>query len=327
MSSTMNFAIRTESVEQRFGAVHALRGVDVAIEPGSVYALLGHNGAGKTTLVNILTTLAPPAGGRAWVAGFDVMRDPKQVRSRIGLTGQFAAIDEDLTGRENLVLIARLLGQPAPAARSRADELLSRFSLADAADRRAGTYSGGMRRRLDLGASLVGRPEVLFLDEPTTGLDPSSRLELWEVIADLVDLGATVLLTTQYLEEADRLADRIGVLDAGTMIAEGTPAELKAKVGGHVVEVMVGAGEYELARTTLDRDGLAADPSSHLLKVPVRGAGEVAPIVRALDDARVSITGLALHAPTLDDVFFALTGTTPREPETNAHRTTDTEAA
>ena len=240
-------AIRATGVEQRFGngakSVYTLRGVDLEIEAGTVYGLLGHNGAGKTTLVNILTTLVPPAAGHASVAGFDVERDAKQVRARIGLTGQYAAVDEDLTGRENLRMIGRLLGMPKATADARSRELLERFDLADASERRASTYSGGMRRRLDLGASLVGQPEVLFLDEPTTGLDPSSRVELWDVIAQLVDLGTTVLLTTQYLEEADRLADRIGVLDAGLMIAEGTAAELKSKVGGHVVEVSVGDGD------------------------------------------------------------------------------------
>jgi ABC-2 type transport system ATP-binding protein len=305
-------AIRTEAIEQRFGAVHAVRGVDLEIAAGTVYGLLGHNGAGKTTLVNILTTLAPPAAGRAWVGGFDVVEDPKQVRARIGLTGQFAAVDGDLTGRENLVMIGRLLGQSASVARARADELLERFSLVDAGDRRAVTYSGGMRRRLDLAASLVGRPEVLFLDEPTTGLDPASRLELWEVIEDLVDLGATVLLTTQYLEEADRLAHRIGVMNAGVMVAEGTAAELKATVGGHVVEVnLVDDTAFARARELLARDGLASEAATRLVKVPVAGAGDVAPIVRALDDAALTITGLALHEPTLDDVYFALTGADP----------------
>jgi ABC-2 type transport system ATP-binding protein len=313
MNSPRPFAIETADVEQRFGsgahAVHALRGVSVAIRPGTVYGLLGHNGAGKTTLVNILTTLAPPAAGRAAVAGFDVVHDAKQVRARIGLTGQYAAIDEDLTGRENLRMIGRLLGQSKRVADTRAGELLDRFALDDAGDRRAVTYSGGMRRRLDLAASLVGQPEVLFLDEPTTGLDPSSRLELWDVIGQLVDLGTTVLLTTQYLEEADRLADRIGVLDAGVMIAEGTAAELKAKVGGHVVSVTVGSVEaLSPAVQSLRAWNPSVDDNARTLTVPVAGAGDVAPIVRALDDGGITLTGLELHEPTLDDVFFALTG-------------------
>ncbi len=313
MNGFETHAILASEVHQRFGhgdnAVHALRGVDVAIDAGTVYGLLGHNGAGKTTLVNILTTLAPPASGRASVAGYDVVREPKQVRARIGLTGQFAAVDGDLTGRENLRMIGRLLGQPKAIADARALELLERFALSDAGDRRAVTYSGGMRRRLDLAASLVGRPEVLFLDEPTTGLDPSSRIELWEVIAQLVDLGTTVLLTTQYLEEADRLADRIGVLDAGLMIAEGTAAELKSKVGGHVVEVTVATDDALAAATDALRDRQASiDTTTRTLTVPVIGAGDVAPIVRALDDDNVLLTGLQLHEPTLDDVFFALTG-------------------
>ncbi len=313
MDSSETYAIRATGIEQRFGrgeqTVHALRGVDVAIEPGTVYGLLGHNGAGKTTLVNILTTLVPPAAGTASVAGFDVERDAKQVRARIGLTGQYAAVDEDLTGRENMRMIGRLLGMRKPIANSRAVELLERFDLADASERQAKTYSGGMRRRLDLAASLVGRPEVLFLDEPTTGLDPSSRVELWDVIAQLVDLGTTVLLTTQYLEEADRLADRIGVLDAGLMIAEGTAGELKAKVGGHVVEVTVDSNDaLAIATQALGSRSVSVDEASRTVTVPVEGAGDVAPIVRALDDHRVPLTGLQLHEPTLDDVFFALTG-------------------
>ncbi len=313
MNGSDSYAVDASAVEQRFGrgekSVHALRGVDLAIESGTVYGLLGHNGAGKTTLVNILTTLVPPAAGRATVAGYDVERDAKAVRARIGLTGQFAAIDEDLTGRENLRMIGRLLGLSKAVADARARELLERFALDDASERRASTYSGGMRRRLDLGASLVGQPEVLFLDEPTTGLDPSSRVELWEVIAQLVDLGTTVLLTTQYLEEADRLADRIGVLDAGLMIAEGTAAELKSKVGGHVVEVSVGDGDaLRAAVQALGSRPTSVDDAAHTVTVPVIGAGDVAPIVRTLDDHGVALTGLQLHEPTLDDVFFALTG-------------------
>ena len=308
-----NHAVHATGMEQRFGrgerTVHTLRGVDLTIEAGTVYGLLGHNGAGKTTLVNILTTLVPPAAGRATVAGHDVVHAPQEVRARIGLTGQYAAVDEDLTGRENLRMIGRLLGFSKATSDARAVELLDRFDLGDASERRASTYSGGMRRRLDLAASLVGRPEVLFLDEPTTGLDPSSRVELWEVIAQLVDLGTTVLLTTQYLEEADRLADRIGVLDAGLMIAEGTAAELKAKVGGHVVEVTVGTADaLDVATQALGSRPVAVDGATRTLTIPVDGAGDVAPIVRALDDRRVALTGLQLHEPTLDDVFFALTG-------------------
>jgi ABC-2 type transport system ATP-binding protein len=320
VNSSEGLAIVATDIEQRFGrgehVVHALRGVDLEIEAGTVYGLLGHNGAGKTTLVNILTTLVPAAAGRASVAGFDVEREPKQVRARIGLTGQYAAVDEDLTGRENLRMIGRLLGQSKATADARAVDLLERFDLAGASDRRASTYSGGMRRRLDLAASLVGRPEVLFLDEPTTGLDPSSRVELWDVIAQLVDLGTTVLLTTQYLEEADRLADRIGVLDAGLMIAEGTAAELKAKVGGHVVEVSVGDGDaVRAAVSALGNRPVSIDDTTRTVTVPVDGAGDVAPIVRALDDHGIALTGLQLHEPTLDDVFFALTGAHHEEKE------------
>ncbi len=304
----MSHAITATAVTQDFGNVHALRGVDLEIAAGTVYALLGHNGAGKTSLVNILTTLAPPASGHAAVAGFDVVRNPKQVRSKIGLTGQFAAVDADLTGRENIHMIGRLLGLSARQSRDGAAELLARFSLTEAGDRRAGTYSGGMRRRLDLAASLVGKPEVLFLDEPTTGLDPSARLELWEVIEHLVDGGATVLLTTQYLEEADRLAHRIGVMNEGLMVAEGTAAELKSKVGGHVVQVGFATdSEFSDALRALEREGLAADFPNRTINVPAHGASDVAPIVRLLDDAGIGISGLELREPTLDDVYFALT--------------------
>jgi ABC-2 type transport system ATP-binding protein len=302
-------AVIAEDLHKSFGETKALRGLTLHVDEGTVLGVLGPNGAGKTTAVRILTTLLLPDSGRAEVAGFDVVDAPKQVRARIGLTGQFAAVDADLTGRENVVMIGRLLGLPTREARGRAEELLQRFSLEDAADRRAGTYSGGMRRRLDLAASLVGRPEVLFLDEPTTGLDPSSRAELWDVIEQLVEFGATVLLTTQYLEEADRLAHRIGVLDDGNMIAEGTAAELKSKVGGHVVEVTVGNGDaFDATRRALGRTDLALDPTRRTITVPVTGAADVAPIVRALDEAHVALTGLQLHEPTLDDVFFALTG-------------------
>ena len=309
-------AIRTEGVHRRFGDVIALAGIDLEVERGTVFGLLGHNGAGKTTLVRILTTLLPLDSGRAWVDGLDVASESALVRACIGLTGQFAAIDADLTGRENLVLIGRLLGFDRHESRRRADELLERFDLADAATRRGAQYSGGMRRRLDLAASLVGRPSVLFLDEPTTGLDPTSRQQLWEVIVDLTGSGTTVLLTTQYLEEADRLAHRIAMLDHGHVVAEGTAAELKARVGGHVIGVRfpdLPALQAATAALVSTHPGLVTDPPNFTVRIPVEGPEAVAPVVREIDAAGVPITELALHAPTLDDVFFAFTGTLHRE--------------
>ncbi|WP_371103323.1 ABC transporter ATP-binding protein, partial [Streptomyces sp. PU_AKi4] len=248
--------IVADSVSKSFGTVHALDSVSVSAPRGTVLALLGHNGAGKTTLVNILTTALPLSSGRASVAGYDVTRDPFEIRRRIGLTGQFASVDTQLSGRDNLVLIARLLGAGRRAARSRAEELLELFELTEVADRRASGYSGGLRRRLDLAVSLVGGPRVIFLDEPTTGLDPSSRLKLWEIVEGLVEQGATVLLTTQYLEEADRLADSIAVLSAGKVVASGTADELKATVGRRTVTL------------TLDSDDAPARAGAAL-----RGAG------------------------------------------------------
>src|SRR5918995_4479824 len=230
-------AVLAEAVTKSFGPIHALAGIDLFVPSGTVYGLLGPNGAGKTTAVRILTTIMQPDGGRAEVLGLDVTHHPQQVRESIGLAGQYAAVDDNLTGRENLRLVGRLTHLPSDQVGRRADELLERFGLSDAANRPTRTYSGGMRRRLDLAAALVHRPPVLFLDEPTTGLDPASRSDLWQVIDELVSDGATLLLTTQYLEEADRLADRIAVVDRGLVIAEGTPAQLKANLGGTVIAI------------------------------------------------------------------------------------------
>jgi ABC-2 type transport system ATP-binding protein len=306
-------AISAEGLRKSYGTVHALRGIDLEVPAGTILGLLGPNGAGKTTAVRILTTLLHPDGGRASVAGHDVVREPDAVRAAIGLTGQYAAVDENLTGRENLEMVGRLLHMGRPASRARADELLAMFDLAGAGRRPARTYSGGMRRRLDLAASLVGRPAILFLDEPTTGLDPASRLGLWEVIGSLVAGGTTILLTTQYLEEADRLADRIAVIDGGLLIAEGTAAELKDRLGEDVVDLRVADPARTGKALELLRPLAATDPRVDLdggrISLPVHhGAGTLAEVVRRIDGAGIEVAELSLHRPSLDDVFLALTG-------------------
>jgi ABC-2 type transport system ATP-binding protein len=285
------------------------------VEEGTVLGLLGPNGAGKTTAVRILTTLLAPDAGRAEVAGLDVVRQAGDLRSRIGLTGQYAAVDEYLTGRENLEMVGRLYHLPKKQARRRADELLERFDLVDAAARLARTYSGGMRRRLDLAASLVLSPPVLFLDEPTTGLDPRSRIAMWDIIGELVSGGTTLLLTTQYLDEADRLADRIAVVDAGRVIAEGTSGELKARVGGESLDVTVARSDgLDYAARVLERyahgdGGVRVDAQRRYVGATVAGGpGLLAAVVRDFDAAGVEVDELGLHRPTLDDVFLTLTG-------------------
>src|SRR3954447_23612577 len=304
-------AIVVEGLEKSYGSVKALGGVDFTARSGSVLGLLGPNGAGKTTAVRILTTLLEPDAGTARVAGLDVVRDAGALRAQIGLAGQYAAVDENLTGLENLEMVGRLYHLGRERSKQRAEELLERFELTEAAKRPAKTYSGGMRRRLDLAAALVFRPPVLFLDEPTTGLDPRSRLGMWETIEARTEAGATVLLTTQYLDEADRLADKIGVIDHGSVIAEGTSDELKDRVGGERLEVRLedpadaDAAIAALAEMASERPSL----EGHTVRVPVRGhAGAIARAVRRLDDAGVGIDDLSLCRPTLDDVFLALTG-------------------
>jgi len=304
-------AVETTGLRKSYGDVHALRGVDLQIEPGSVFGLLGPNGAGKTTTVRTLTTLLQPDGGSARVAGFDVVRDAAKVRERIGLAGQYAAVDENLTGFENLEMVGRLYHLARGRARARARELLSSFDLTDAADRLVRTYSGGMRRRLDLAAALLARPPVLFLDEPTTGLDIRSRIELWNAIDALVSEGTTVLLTTQDLDEADRLAAAIAVIDQGLVIAEGTPGELKGQVGGERLDIHLcderRGEEAVTALASIASDRPFLEDGS--VRVPVaERRGTIADAVRRLDDAGIAIDDISVSSPTLDDVFLKLTG-------------------
>ncbi|MFI0791337.1 MULTISPECIES: ATP-binding cassette domain-containing protein [Micromonospora] len=306
----MTYAIRAEGLVRRFGATTALAGVDLAVPTGTVFGLLGPNGAGKTTIVRVLATLLAADEGHATVGGYDVRRDAHRVRQLIGLTGQYASVDEALTGTENLLLIGRLLGSSRADARARARELLARFQLTDAADRAAKTYSGGMRRRLDLAASLVGRPQVLFLDEPTTGLDPRSRNELWDTVRELVTDGVTVLLTTQYLEEADQLAGEIAVVDHGRVIAQGTPEELKAKTGGQVLTVRPADPADLPTVVSIAGEVSAATPEvTHTtVTVPVNDPAVLPAVVRRLDAAEVGVAELALRGSSLDEVFLSLTG-------------------
>jgi ABC-2 type transport system ATP-binding protein len=304
-------AIEARDLRKRYGSVEALRGVDLTVESGTVFGLLGPNGAGKTTAVRILTTLLRPDSGSAHVDGLDVLTEGRRLRSRIGVAGQYAAVDENLTGFENLEMIGRLYHLGRATARARAEELLGAFDLADAGDRVVKTYSGGMRRRLDLGGALVTNPPVLFLDEPTTGLDPRSRIGLWELIEQLVAQGTSVLLTTQYLDEADRLCDRLAVMDHGLVIAEGTPAELKGQVGGERLEIrLCDVSEQERALAALD--GVGGDRATiedGSIRVSLRERqGAIASAVRQLDDAGVAIDDIAVVTPTLDDVFLTLTG-------------------
>src|SRR5512133_705604 len=304
-------AILVEGLVKRFGDVVALDGVDFQVPAGTVFGLLGPNGAGKTTAIRILATILRPDGGRATVLGRDVVRDPDGVRYRIGLAGQYAAVDPNLTGRENLRLTGSLAQLPRHEAKSRADELLERFGLHDAADRPVRTYSGGMRRRLDVAAALVQRPPVVFLDEPTTGLDIFSRNELWEMIRALVADGATVLLTTRYLEEADRLADRIAVVDEGRVIANDTPSILKAELGNTVIEMGMGDGARAIRAEDLLTSTLAVRPERDGATVRLTsdsGSRVLIEVLRSLDDHDLAPATLAVREPSLDDVFLALTG-------------------
>ena len=316
-------AITAFDVRMSFGDSVVLEGVDLTVERGTVFALLGPNGAGKTTMVRILATLLQPDHGEIRVAGHDVAREPDAVRDAIGVTGQFSAVDDLLTGRENLALMADLHHLARDDARQRVSGLLERFELVEAADRMVATYSGGMRRRLDLAMTLMGRPQVIFLDEPTTGLDPRSRRTMWEIVQNLVGDGTTVFLTTQYLEEADRLADRIAILDRGRVVAQGSAQELKRRIPGGRIDLSFGDGAARLsAATALDLP--VRDEDTLTLQIPTDGnVATLRRVLRDLDEAAVEVDGLAIHNPDLDDVFFALTG----QQEHARQPTTDEEAA
>jgi ABC-2 type transport system ATP-binding protein len=302
-------SIKVEGLTKRFGSLVALDGIDFEVPTGTVFGLLGPNGAGKTTAIRILTTILEPDGGRAEVLGLDVVRDAETVRYRIGLAGQFAAVDPNLTGYENLRLVGRLAQMPKASIRPRARELLDRFDLAEAADRPVRTYSGGMRRRLDVAAALLQRPPVLFLDEPTTGLDLQSRNALWETIRELVAAGTSVLLTTQYLEEADRLAERLAVVDGGKVIAEGTPAELKSRLGNTVIEIAMGEeGAARRAQSLLEIRDQGTEREGNMLRLSSDGPRVLMDVLRSLDAEGLSPASLTVRDPSLDDVFLALTG-------------------
>jgi oleandomycin transport system ATP-binding protein len=308
----LDYAIEAHGLTKRFGDTQALAGIDLAVRPGTVLGVLGPNGAGKTTAVRILTTLLRADEGSARVGGYDVARDSQQVRRLIGLTGQYASVDEDLTGTQNLVMIGQLLDLSAREARARSSELLEWFDLTDAANRVAKTYSGGMRRRLDLAASLVGRPDVIFLDEPTTGLDPAKREDMWDVVRHLVDDGSTVLLTTQYLEEADALADEITVIDHGSVIAHDTPHGLKRVVGGQRLSVRPADPAHldDLRRILADMTGATPETNGRdRLTVKVDGDDILPVAINRLHAANIRVDELSLHLPSLDEVFFTLTGT------------------
>jgi oleandomycin transport system ATP-binding protein len=308
----MDEVIRAEGLRKRFGATKALDGVDIVANRGTVLGVLGPNGAGKTTAVRVLATLLRPDAGRAQVSGYDVVKDAARVRAKIGLTGQYASVDEELTGTENLVMIARLLDFGRAEAKARARQLLDRFRLTDAASRAVKTYSGGMRRRLDLAASLINHPEVIYLDEPTTGLDPRARNEVWDTVRDVVADGATVLLTTQYLEEADALADRIAVFDHGRVIAEGTSDDLKGQIGRQTLVVRA-AEPYRTAQLTAIVAELTGEPpevqdAAGVVTAPVNDPKLLSALVRRLDEASIVAAELALRMPSLDEVFLTLTG-------------------
>jgi daunorubicin resistance ABC transporter ATP-binding subunit len=329
---TPTSAIEVQGLRRSFGDVVALDGLDLDIPTGTVFGLLGPNGAGKTTLVRVLATLLEPTAGRASVLGYDVVAEPLAVRRRIGLAGQFAAVDAELTGRENLEMIGRLCRLGAADTRSRAEDLLERLGLVDAADRRAGTYSGGMRRRLDLAAGLIGRPPVVLLDEPTTGLDPVSRQELWRVVEELRREGTTVLLTTQYLDEADRLAQEIAVVDHGRIAAQGTPAQLKSAIGGNVLSVrLVNPSDVSDASSTLT--GLAAGDEVRVnaadgeIRLPLASPALSAEAIRRLDARRLEIASVEVQQPSLDDVFLTLTGHAGKGESTDTDTSLTREAA
>jgi ABC-2 type transport system ATP-binding protein len=316
----MTTAIETVGLLKTFGETRALNDMNLSVRGGSVYGLLGPNGAGKTTAIRVLTTLLQPSGGKALVLGLDVLRDAPLVRQKVSLTGQYASVDEDLTGHENLVLVSRLLGMSWADARRRATELLGAFGLSEAASRQVRTFSGGMRRRIDIAASLVTRPEILFLDEPTTGLDPRSRNQVWDLVRQIAADGTTVLLTTQYLEEADRLAERMAVIDHGRVIAEGTSHELKSSIGGNALRFQLADPAQKAEAHTLVsgllKDGILPNTDPTAISVKVSDASVAAAVLSALSSARIQLTDFSLAAPSLDDVFFTLTGRPAEEPST-----------
>jgi oleandomycin transport system ATP-binding protein len=317
MTTTNQVAIEATGLVKKYGNTTALAGVDLSVPTGTVLGVLGPNGAGKTTAVRILGTLLRPDAGHATVGGYDVVRDAGKVRGIIGLTGQYASVDEDMSGRRNLIMIGRLLGYSREQSRARAGELLARFELTDAGDRIAKTYSGGMRRRLDLAASLVGHPSILYLDEPTTGLDPHARNGVWETIRNLVLDGTTVLLTTQYLEEADALADSIVVFDKGSVVASGRPAELKAQAGKQSLDVRPAEPAHIERVAAIVAESVGTRPTvdvvNTLVSVPVTDGSSMPVVVRRLDEAGIAVTELSLRLPSLDEVFLALTGHTAEE--------------
>jgi daunorubicin/doxorubicin transport system ATP-binding protein len=331
MDTQTTLAIDASGLEKSFGETRAVDGVDLAVRRGSVYGMLGPNGAGKTTTIRMLATLLRPDEGEARVLGHDIVRDADQVRRVIGLTGQLASVDEDLTGRENLILIGRLLGYKRAEAKRRADDLLEAFGLSDAASRLVKNYSGGMRRRLDIAASLVVTPELMFLDEPTTGLDPRSRNQVWEIIRALARTGTTILLCTQYLDEADQLADGIAVIDQGKVIAEGTPAQLKASVGSGALHIRLldpeqrPSAEPVLARILGCEVRLAADPAA--LSGQCGSADQAAEVVGELTRQGIAVANFSLGQPSLDEVFLALTGHTAEEVATDGETEIEEEAA
>ena len=318
----MTNAIETRALAKSFGKTRALDGIDLTVREGTVYGLLGPNGAGKTTTIRILATLLKPDSGHATVAGLDVEREPDAVRRKVGLTGQYASVDEDLTGIENLILVGRLLGLRWSAARQRAAELLDAFGLSEAAGRQVRTYSGGMRRRIDIGASLVTVPEILFLDEPTTGLDPRGRNQVWELVRRIAAEGTTVLLTTQYLDEADRLAERMAVIDHGRVIAEGTSRELKASVGANAVHVrLADANQGDAARAAIARvlnDGVIPGADAQVIAARLTSTAQAAEVLAALTHADVEIAEFSVGTPSLDEVFLALTGKPSEQPSPNS---------
>jgi ABC-2 type transport system ATP-binding protein len=320
IGKTMTIAIETSALVKTFGETRALDNVDLSIRGGSVYGLLGPNGAGKTTTIRVLTTLLKPTSGRVSVLGHDVAKEAAIVRQKVGLTGQYASVDEDLTGQENLVLVSRLLGLSWGDAKKRATELLEAFGLSDAAGKQVRTYSGGMRRRIDIAASLVTTPEILFLDEPTTGLDPRSRNQVWDLVRQIAADGTTVVLTTQYLEEADRLAERLAVIDHGKVIAEGTSRDLKASIGSTALHLHL-AREEQLAEAKalvlgMLSDGLLPTTEPLAFSVKVSDVSKAADVLRALSNAKIDLADFSMGAPSLDDVFFALTGRAGAEAET-----------